>query len=172
MEGPKKHSVADLRKLYKRRPDEYTDLEDHPSFSLEELSGDLFGSTGTSLCHCVSQCLTMGKGIAVEFKRRFGGVDKLRIQDGLIGGGAVLQQESGHYVYYLITKARYFHKPTMDTLRSSLHWMRQHAKEHGVFSIAMPRIGCGLDRLDWEDVRKAIVAEFEDTAITIKVYQI
>jgi len=44
-----------------------------------EVSGDLFTSPD-SLVHCVSRDLHMGKGIATEFKKRFGGVDELRQQ--------------------------------------------------------------------------------------------
>ena len=50
--------------------------------SLTEVHGDLFTSTDC-LMHCVSQDLHMSKGIAAEFKKRFGGVDELRQQSTL-----------------------------------------------------------------------------------------
>ena len=47
-----------------------------------EKKGDLFGCpSGDSLAHCVSRDLKMGKGIAVEFKKRFAHVDDLLDQD-------------------------------------------------------------------------------------------
>jgi hypothetical protein len=49
---------------------------------LTEQKGDLFSCSDTdSLCHCVSRDLAMGKGIAVEFKKRFGNVEKLVAQN-------------------------------------------------------------------------------------------
>jgi O-acetyl-ADP-ribose deacetylase (regulator of RNase III) len=40
-----------------------------------QVSGDLFDAPAdAALAHCVSQCLTMGKGIAVRFKQRYGRV--------------------------------------------------------------------------------------------------
>jgi hypothetical protein len=49
------------------------------SFHLLELYGDLFTCTPTtSLAHCVSVCLAMGKGVAVAFKEQFGGVNELK----------------------------------------------------------------------------------------------
>ena len=45
----------------------------------------------------------------------------------------------GGYVYYLVTKKRYFHKPTLATVRQSCEWMRNHALRHGVTCIAMCR---------------------------------
>ena len=47
--------------------------------SFTEVHGDLFTSSD-SLVHCVSRDLHMGKGIAAEFKKQFGGVDELRQQ--------------------------------------------------------------------------------------------
>jgi hypothetical protein len=75
-------------------------------FQLIEQKGDLFSCSG-SLAHCVSRDFYMGKGIAVEFKKRFGGVRELE---------AVLTQhgcwdEGGYayYIYYLVTKELYYH---------------------------------------------------------------
>ena len=43
--------------------------------------GDLFSCPGTaSLAHCVSADMRMGKGIAVEFKKRYGHVEELKEQ--------------------------------------------------------------------------------------------
>lgn len=34
----------------------------------------------------------------------------------------------------------------------------------------MPRIGCGLDKLEWNKVKEMIKEIFEDTDIVIEVY--
>ena len=45
------------------------------------MKGDLFDCPETdSLVHCVSEDLRMGKGIAVTFKKKFGGVEELEAQ--------------------------------------------------------------------------------------------
>ena len=50
-------------------------------FCFSEVKGDLFSSPDTSsLAHCVSEDLAMGKGVAVLFKRKFGGVAELKAQ--------------------------------------------------------------------------------------------
>jgi hypothetical protein len=49
-------------------------------FVLKEINGDLFSAT-TSLAHCVGADLKMGMGIAVMFKKMFGGEDELRRQN-------------------------------------------------------------------------------------------
>merc|ERR1719295_1017237 len=141
-------------------------------FRYEVIKGDLFTSPqSVSLCHCVSRCLGMGKGIAVLFKRKFKGVDTLRKQNVQVGGVGVLPRQN-RYVYYLITKERYFHKPTYDTLTASLETMRNHAVVNEVKHIAMPKIGCGLDRLQWNRVESIIKRVFRGTNIRVSVYEL
>lgn len=55
------------------------ELPDLLKFS--EVKGDLFSCPSTSsLAHCVSEDMAMGKGVAVIFKKEFGGVGELRAQ--------------------------------------------------------------------------------------------
>lgn len=108
---------------------------------IEEIKGDLFSCPDTdSLAHCVSRDLRMGKGIAVLFKDKFGGVDNLKAQNKDIGSVAILQR-GNRWVYYLITKEHYWNKPTYDSLKATLLEMKQHCLENGVQAISMPRLG-------------------------------
>lgn len=138
-----------------------------------EVKGDLFHSLDSkcmALAHCVSEDLVMGKGIAVEFKHRFGRLPELCAQKPKVGGVVSLthQMPTGRKeIYYLITKAKYWGKPTYKTLESSLRTMCAHATTNDISSIAIPKIGCGLDRLSWPRV-KAILAQF--TEIQFYVY--
>ena len=51
--------------------------------------------------------------------------------------------------------------------------MKDHALKNSVTRIAMPRIGCGLDRLDWEIVSQKLKEIFDDdSGIDIDVYSI
>ena len=79
-------------------------------------------------------------------------------------------QKDGRYIYNLITKVKYNHKPTYQTLRSSLEAMKVHSQKHEVKAISMPRIGSGLDRLNWEKVGTILTEVFQDTDISITVY--
>lgn len=65
-----------------------------------------------ALMHCVSVDMAMGKGIAIEFKKRFGGVDELKRQKAGVGGLAVLLRDN-RPIYYLVTKEKYWNKPTL-----------------------------------------------------------
>ena len=95
----------------------------------------------------------------------------MRQQQVKIGECGILLRQN-RYIYYLITKERYFHKPTYDSLRETLEWMRNHAILNGVDEISMPKIGCGLDRLQWDKVETIIKNTFIRTDIKITVYEL
>lgn len=141
-------------------------------FEVIHRKGDLFSCDDTeSLAHCVSKDLNMGKGIATLFKKRFGRVTELKEQGKDVGNMAVLK-DGKRFVYYLITKPRYFHKPSYKTLEQSLQAMKSHCVQNNVESICMPRIGCGLDRLEWNKVENMLNRLFQDTSIAITVYSL
>ncbi|XP_078110142.1 ADP-ribose glycohydrolase OARD1 isoform X2 [Sander vitreus] len=113
----------------------------------------------------------MGAGIAVMFKEKFKGVEELKEQKKRTGECAVLKRD-GRYVYYLITKKKASQKPTYDSLRQSLEDMKSHCAANGVTRISMPRIGCGLDRLQWSKVSEILEQVFKHTDISITVYSL
>ena len=121
-----------------------------------------------SLCHCVSEDLAMGKGIAVLFRDRFGGIGTLRSQNRRVGEVASLR--SGNCViYYLITKSKYWDKPSYSDLERCLVQLRMDMRDRGLSKVAMPKIGCGLDGLQWERVRAMIKNVFAGSSIDILV---
>jgi len=94
---------------------------------------------------------------------------RLRLTDVGIGEVGALWRD-GRYIYYLVTKDRYYQKPTLGNLRMSLACMRTHCEWHGVRRLAMPRIGCGLDKLNWTDVSQLLDEIFLDSDISVTVF--
>lgn len=86
-----------------------------------------------------------------------------------MGGVAVLNRNN-RFVYYLITKEHYYDKPTYQTLHSSLEAMRNHALLNDVKALAMPKIGCGLDGLQWPKVKALLEEVFLNIEIEIHVW--
>ncbi|XP_029428762.1 ADP-ribose glycohydrolase OARD1 [Rhinatrema bivittatum] len=136
------------------------------------VKGDLFSCPETdSLAHCISEDCRMGAGIAVLFKKKFNRVQELREQQKKTGEVAVLQAGE-RFVYYLITKRKVSEKPTYENLRKSLEAMRDHCLRNRVTAISMPRIGCGLDRLEWETVSVMLERVFKGTSVHLTVYSL
>jgi hypothetical protein len=70
-------------------------------------------------------------------------------------------------VFNLITKSRSSGKPTYKTLESSLIEMKQIIIDNDIKYLAMPKIGCGLDRLQWGRVSEMLKEIFSDYDIDI-----
>ena len=138
---------------------------------------DLFSvSEDYYLAHCISADFGMGKGIVVEFNKRFDMKNKLQTKypnfvndyhHYKYGGMALIEGR----VINLITKERYWEKPTYKTLRDALN-IAKIRLPLDCKKIAMPVIGCGLDRLEWSKVSDIIKDVFSDTDIEILVCKI
>lgn len=122
------------------------------------------------LAHCISADYALGAGIAKEFNRKYDMRRKLKkyAADRNIVGTAVLIEN----VFNLITKERYFQKPSYENLTSALIAMREYSVLKKINSIGMPKIGCGLDRLEWNRVEKIITDVFEDTDCSITICEL
>lgn len=124
-----------------------------------------------ALCHCISSDFAMGAGIAKEFTKR--GVKeellKYYVQNEWCGDGYALLTFTTDFKYEinLVTKKYCWEKPTLDTLKQALKQIKNIYPKPT--KIAMPRIGCGLDRLNWKDVSEIIKDTFKDTDIEILV---
>lgn len=142
----------------------------------KEVNGNLFDAPKEYyLAHCISADFGMGKGIVVEFNNRYDMKNKLqaRFPNYLswynrvnIGGDCLLEGK----VFNLITKEHYWDKPTLQTMKKALMKMRHLCLKENVFYLAMPKIGAGLDRLNWNDVSKLLQEVFKDTDIDVVVY--
>ncbi|KAE8740152.1 hypothetical protein FOCC_FOCC014350 [Frankliniella occidentalis] len=84
-----------------------------------EIQGNLFEAK-CSLAHCVSSDFKMSAGIAKTFKEKFGNQALLRNGLWRVGDTARLEIGNGIYVFYLVTKQRYFDHPTYNDIRAAL----------------------------------------------------
>lgn len=135
---------------------------------VREIKKDLFKmSEDYHLAHCISSDAKMGAGIAVEFNKRFKlNVLRKRAEEGNLHIG------SCHLIgriLNLITKDKFWHKPTYESLTRAVVAMRTICMQENIKKLAMPEIGCGLDRLQWGKVKEIIENTFIDTDIEIVV---
>jgi O-acetyl-ADP-ribose deacetylase (regulator of RNase III) len=117
------------------------------------------------LAHCISQDLKMGKGIAVEFKSKFQLGEKFRKVRSVEIGQAILLDR----VFNLITKRKFWEKPSYETLQNALNDMKQQCFANNIQYLGLPKLGCGLDGLDWNKVKKMIERTFDGTNIDVQI---
>lgn len=127
------------------------------------------------LAHCISADFALGKGIAVEFNKRFN--MKLKLKDEFLN---FIDEYMHRYkldaecilidrVLNIVTKERYYQKPTYNSMKQALEMMKVACVANNIHKVAMPKIGCGLDRLEWDKVSEIIQDVFKDTDIEILV---
>ena len=127
---------------------------------------------GYYLAHCISGDYALGAGIAKQFVENYNMRFKLHknypIPDGekFANVGQALLVDN---VFNLVTKARVFHKPTYESLYDTLLDMRIQCEDLDISRLAVPLLGCGLDRLNWEQVKDVIEEVFDSTDIEILV---
>lgn len=125
-----------------------------------------------TLMQCISSDCAMGKGIAVQFNIYFNMKNQLLphrsyIQQSFTKNGATAIQ-SGR-VINLVTKATWRDKPTYESLRKSLEIAKKGIRKKNIKKIAIPAIGCGLDRLNLDEVIEIVKDVFKDTDLEIKM---
>jgi len=135
-----------------------------------EKKGNVFEAPGDPhFAHCIASDLRMGAGIAVDFQKRFGLRGK--IQASGVDTASPTCILAGR-VFNLITKKRSSGKPTPMSIRLALRAMVKLIPSTKARRIAMPRIGCGLDRQSWAVVRAILREELADLDLIIEVYRL
>ena len=126
--------------------------------------GDLFNSDLRALAHGCNCAGVMGKGIAVEFKRRWPAMYEeyhRRCKAGEFVPGDVFHwSESDHDIFNLGTQSHWRTKATLWNIETSVTKMTKLADELGITRIAMPAIGAGLGGLTLE----AVMSRLRQTA--------
>ena len=126
---------------------------------------------GYYLAHCISADFALGAGIAKTFDEVYDMRFKLfREYDNYTyeGGDALLIDN----VYNLVTKKKCYHKPTYESVREALETMKDIMGTNATTKLAMPKISCGLDRLDWNEVYEIICDVFKDMDVEILICEL
>lgn len=122
------------------------------------------------LVHCISADAEMGKGIAAIFKKKYPKMQKYILsQKPKVGDCILYVHPNGQCIMNLVTKKVYNGKPTYKTLEVSLSSMRHVMIKNRLRNVAMPAIGCGLDKLKWDKVSAIIKHEFDNDPVKIAV---
>lgn len=134
---------------------------------LNEKKGNLFELDNEKYfyAHCISLDFNLDKGIAVDFQKKF----NLKRDLEKISSGKYPELITVNHVFNLVTKKKYWNKPTYESLTTCIQYMRDMCRNCNIKYLAMPKIGCGLDGLQWGKVREIIKEEFKDLDIEIEV---
>ena len=119
--------------------------------------------------HAISRCRAMRRGVALEVTRTFG---RPRARDALHAGvpGIFAHSRAPPVGYervrpfHLVTKRVARDKPSVQDVRAALRMLADEMDDsRNVDVLFLPRIGCGLDKLEWEGsggVREVVLETF------------
>ena len=140
----------------------------------KEINGDLFKSDDKyNLVNSISYDCAMGAGIYKIIDSRMPDMKnqlKSIIRENNLKGYYAILYKGERNVINLITKERYWYKPTYSSLKTSLLNAKKIIIRNNIKYLAMPVIGCGLDKLQWSKVSTMIKDIFSDTDVEIIVY--
>jgi len=126
-----------------------------------------------ALVHCVSQDCNMDVGIAVLFKKTFPDLQKYCqrvIHTNHLNYPCVIPyMENDRTVFTLITKKYYYDKPTYENVVKTIKGVAFMCKQFNIKFLGMPRIGYGLDKLEWNKVRTIIQETFKELDIKVQI---
>lgn len=124
------------------------------------------------IAHCISGDMALGAGVAKQIADKWPNirsnlftVAKWECRDTLKPGSCYMIDR----ICNLVTKEKCYHKPTLDAIKCALEDLVVCMLDGGYRQVAMPMIGCGLDKQSWEDVFPIIVDAFRDTDIEVMV---
>ena len=126
----------------------------------------------SSIGHCKSADARMSKGFADFLSHRIPGLRSTCRKAKLFTGQVFPFWDSTgkRYIYNLVTKERFCNKPNLSTLSKTLETMKSHARMNGVSITAIPKLGCELDQMKWQDVLKLLRDIFAYAEVQIVVY--
>lgn len=134
------------------------------------IQDDVFNHKDCYYAHCISRDYALGAGIAVEFDKRYdmrNRLLKLAEEKPETLDEKCIEVEN---VFNLITKEKYWQKPSYKSLEESLLEMKEKlSKNKNIKKLVIPKIGCGLDRLSWGKVEPMVQEIFKDLDIEIVV---
>ena len=145
---------------------------------VEHRAVDLFSVEGLddvdALAHGCNCAGAMGRGIAVEFKRRWPDMfrayrDACKVGTFAPGDVFPWSAAGGRWIYNLGTQKSWRSPATVPAIQQSVTAMAAHAARNGVRSVAMPRVGAGLGGLGWDTVEPVLRAAAAGSGIRFVV---
>ncbi len=139
------------------------------------LIGDILKSKAQTFVNTVNCVGIMGKGIALEFKKRFPKMfkdyfEQCKRNEIHAGQPYIYKSLIGPQIVNFPTKEHWKSVSKEKDIESGLDYLLAHYKEWGVTSIAIPPLGCGNGQLEWKVVGPLIYSRTKQMDIPVEIY--
>jgi len=124
----------------------------------------------TNPVNCVG---VMGKGLALQFKKKFPDMFKdYKIKCGNDEVNLGIPYLWNDKVLNFPTKGHWKMQSNIKDIDAGLKYLVENYKHMNIKTIAIPPLGCGLGGLLWKDVEELLIKYFKDVEdLTVIIYQ-
>lgn len=138
-------------------------------------SGNLFEADAQTLVNPVNCVGVMGKGLALQFKKRFPDmfqdyVQRCKQHEMKLGFPYLYQAPHPPYILNFPTKDHWRSKSSLGAITDGLAHLIEHYDVWGITSLAVPALGCGLGQLAWHDVQPVLRQYLDTLPIPVILY--
>jgi O-acetyl-ADP-ribose deacetylase (regulator of RNase III) len=136
----------------------------------------LFESHAHVLVNTVNCCGVMGKGIALEFKKRYPMMYRDYRQRCMLGKVRVglpyiYKVDESRWILNFPTKDHWKNPSRLEWIERGLTYVVNNVKSWGVRSLAFPALGCTNGGLDWEhQVLPLMMRILGDLDVPVEIY--
>lgn len=137
--------------------------------------GDIFRSKAQTLVATVNCVGVMGKGLALEFRKRFPDMHEdyvRRCHAGEVRLGKPYLYKCARPPWVLVfpTKDHWRSLSRIEDIIRGLEHLEANVMAWGTTSLAVPPLGCGLGQLDWRVVGPTLFRHLEGLGIPVELY--
>jgi O-acetyl-ADP-ribose deacetylase (regulator of RNase III)/uncharacterized protein YwgA len=138
------------------------------------LEGDLLKSDMHALVNTVNTVGIMGKGVALEFKRRYPAmyhdyVQRCDRHEVKLGEPYVYRADD-HVIINFPTKQHWRSVSRLSDIVAGLEFLERHYKDWNITSLAVPPLGCGNGQLEWRVVGPVLLRHLRRLDIPVELY--
>ncbi len=135
----------------------------------------MFQSRAQTWVNTVNTVGVMGKGVALEFRKRFPEmyqdyVERCRLHRVRLGEPYLFKRPSSPWILNFPTKDHWRSPSSLEAIVSGLDYLEAHYSEWGITSLAVPPLGSGLGRLEWRVVGPTLYRHLQRLPIPVELY--
>lgn len=137
----------------------------------QEINDDIIKTNDHAIIISLNSRLQMDVGIAKIIKNKYGRIEAEK-NTHLFSGDFIVNNFPKHkkIICCLITKYNQFSECSYSAYSESLKNLITYLVDNNIKDVSLPRIGCGLDKMDWSIMKNIILTEFANTDINVSVY--
>ena len=141
-------------------------------------TGDIFAQPVDAIVNPVNCVGVMGRGLARQFKHRYPDAF-IAYRDACARGqvlpGRMFLFDTGggrpRWIVHFPTKRHWRNASAIGDIDAGLRDLAAAIPRHGITSLAIPPLGCGLGGLDWRDVQPLLTQRLAGAACAITVLE-